>query len=182
MLWPILLALLCCTAASASDLTVRIDGDTAGAVVVLSAESGAVQRAVDEDGDGIVVISAPAGEYEVTVELGGRRASHRVSLPQAGTIDLIYHPVEDGGTFVIAQQAFAEDIVVTARKREENLQEVPLSVTAFTDSDIEQRSMRDLSSVARYTPNLDFGTGGFASEITQATVYIRGVGQIDPAI
>ncbi len=181
-MWSVLLPLLYCAAASASDLTVRIDGGEAGAVVVLSAENGASQRAVDEDGDGIVVISAPAGEYEVAIELGDHRASHRVSLPRTGTMDLVYHPGADGGTFVMAQQAFADDIVVTARKREENLQEVPLSVTAFTDSDIEQRSMRDLSSVARYTPNLDFGTGGFASEITQATVYIRGVGQIDPAI
>ena len=163
-------------------MTVQIHGSDNEAVVTLATEAGITHRAVDEDGDGTLVLSAPAGEYEVTIELGDRSATHVVSLSRVGMTNLVYTSDAQGGTFSVVQEAFAEDIVVTARRREENPQEIPLSVSVFTDTDIEERSMRDLASIAHYTPNLDFGTGGFASEITQATVYIRGVGQIDPAI
>jgi outer membrane receptor protein involved in Fe transport len=49
-----------------------------------------------------------------------------------------------------------EEIIVTARKREESLQSVPLSVTAFTSDAIESRSLRNLSEIAQLTPGLSF--------------------------
>lgn len=49
-----------------------------------------------------------------------------------------------------------EEIVVTARKREESLQSVPLSVAAFTSEAIEKRSLRNLAEVAQLTPGLSF--------------------------
>ncbi len=80
-------------------------------------------------------------------------------------------------------QEFEDSIVVTARKREEDVQKIPISITAFTADAIEERSLKDLSDLADYTPNLDFSTtGGFGDQTHQATVYIRGVGQIDTAV
>jgi outer membrane receptor protein involved in Fe transport len=52
--------------------------------------------------------------------------------------------------------AAIEEIVVTARKREETLQSVPLSVAAFTSDAIEDRSLRNLSEIAQLTPGLSF--------------------------
>ena len=59
------------------------------------------------------------------------------------------------------QEAFAdlEEIVVTARKREESLQEIPLTVTAFDSAAIERNRIQDIIDVAKYTPGLTFDEG-----------------------
>jgi len=47
-----------------------------------------------------------------------------------------------------------EEIVVTSRKREETLQEIPLSVTTFTAVDLAEIGAVDTSSISQLTPNL----------------------------
>ncbi len=58
-----------------------------------------------------------------------------------------------------------EEIIVTARKREENLQEIPLSVSAFTEEALEERGITSLQDIADFTPGFDFadafGRAGF---------------------
>jgi len=49
-----------------------------------------------------------------------------------------------------------EEIIVTARKRAEKLQDVPISITAFTADAIEQRGIESVYDIARLTPNLSF--------------------------
>jgi iron complex outermembrane recepter protein len=74
-----------------------------------------------------------------------------------------------------------EEITVTARKREENLQQVPVSVTAVTTADLEARSVASLSDVAHSVPNINFQQvviGGSADSV----IYIRGIGQSDTVI
>ena len=56
---------------------------------------------------------------------------------------------------VSAQQAL-DEIVVSARKREENLQEVPLSVTVFTPETMRERNIQTVYDVATFTPNFSF--------------------------
>jgi outer membrane receptor protein involved in Fe transport len=50
-----------------------------------------------------------------------------------------------------------EEVVVTARKREESLQDVPLPVTALSEADIANRQVTSLDDVAKFTPGLVFG-------------------------
>ena len=54
-----------------------------------------------------------------------------------------------------------EEIIVTARKREEKLQDLPMSVTAIDTEAMERLGIRDLKDVTLYTPgvNLDSGFG-----------------------
>ena len=52
--------------------------------------------------------------------------------------------------------AALEEIVVTARKRDESLQEVPIAVSAFSIEDIANRGIRGVDDVARYSPGLSF--------------------------
>ena len=59
---------------------------------------------------------------------------------------------------VNAQNAL-EEIVVTARKREESLQEIPLSISVFNSDALERYHITDLKSVAEYTPGLTFDQG-----------------------
>ncbi|MBM4224629.1 MAG: hypothetical protein FJ167_07525, partial [Gammaproteobacteria bacterium] len=45
-----------------------------------------------------------------------------------------------------------EEIVVTARKREESLQDVPIAVTAFSAEDISNRQVNSLDDIAKFAP------------------------------
>ncbi len=79
--------------------------------------------------------------------------------------------------------SFGEEMVVTARRREENLRRVPISITALTGTDLAMRSVGDLSELSELVPNLDVATGGgFGDQTSDAAVFIRGVGQKDTAI
>jgi iron complex outermembrane recepter protein len=71
-----------------------------------------------------------------------------------------------------------EEIIVTARKREERLQDTPISITAFSAQDIEARSIHELSDIGAFTPNMEI-TPGAVNGGNSAQVFIRGVGQLD---
>ncbi len=72
------------------------------------------------------------------------------------------------------------EIVVTARKREESLQDTPISITAFTGESLERQQIDQLDSIASATPNMMFDNStGFAGSNSAAAVYIRGIGQVD---
>lgn len=71
-----------------------------------------------------------------------------------------------------AQEPVLEEIVVTAQKREERLQDVPLSVSAMSAEELEASGITRLDDIARYTPGLFFETIGIA----RPQVYIRGIG------
>lgn len=69
-------------------------------------------------------------------------------------------------------------ITVTARKRAETLQEVPVAVTAFTADSLDKLNVEDLSDLDAQVPNLTiYAARGSSSTVT---AYIRGVGQSDP--
>jgi len=71
-----------------------------------------------------------------------------------------------------------EGITVTARKREETLQDVPIAVTAFTPDRLETLNVEDLGDLAAQVPNTTiYAARGSSSTVT---AYIRGVGQSDP--
>ena len=73
-----------------------------------------------------------------------------------------------------------EEIVVTARKIEERLQDTPVSVTAITAEMFDERGAEQITSVADLTPNMNFSTAGQVSGSgSAAVVFIRGVGQND---
>ena len=59
-----------------------------------------------------------------------------------------------------AQELGLEEIVVTARKREENLQDLPLTVTALTNEDIYERGVTSILDLADYTPGFYTETVG----------------------
>lgn len=50
-------------------------------------------------------------------------------------------------------------IVVTARKQEETLQDIPLPITAFSAEALESRDINDVTNLSDFTPGLDFDSG-----------------------
>jgi outer membrane receptor protein involved in Fe transport len=57
-----------------------------------------------------------------------------------------------------ANDAVLEEVVVTARKREESLQDVPIAVTALSGDTIEERNINNLSDLALFTPGFSYTT------------------------
>jgi outer membrane receptor protein involved in Fe transport len=53
-----------------------------------------------------------------------------------------------------------EEIVVTATRREENISKVPISITALTQDDLDQKGIRDFSEMVRFTPGVSIDTSG----------------------
>jgi len=59
----------------------------------------------------------------------------------------------------IAQEAMLEEIIVTARKREESVQDIPIAVSAFTADDIRELGLLSVDDIALYTPGFSFQSG-----------------------
>ena len=68
-----------------------------------------------------------------------------------------------------------ECLVVTAHRRDERLQDVALSITAFTAADIERRDLRDLHDIAQETSGLVYER--YANSGLSSATVIRGMGQ-----
>lgn len=87
------------------------------------------------------------------------------------------------GVTVQAQSTSAstlEEVVVTARKRAESLQETPIAVTAFSADELEAASVNNLMDLGAYAPNVSMATGQNGSGgANNGQIYIRGVGQSD---
>ncbi|MEQ8736116.1 MAG: TonB-dependent receptor [Rhodospirillaceae bacterium] len=59
-----------------------------------------------------------------------------------------------------AQQVALEEIVVTARKRAESLQEIPVAISAFSASQLENLGFDNLTDVSQFTPGLEYNQQG----------------------
>jgi iron complex outermembrane recepter protein len=70
------------------------------------------------------------------------------------------------------------EIVVTARRRSEVLQDVPIAVTAYSGEQLERQGAIDITDVSDTTPNVNLETSRGTN--TTLTAFIRGVGQQDP--
>ncbi|MCB2064273.1 MAG: TonB-dependent receptor, partial [Novosphingobium sp.] len=59
-----------------------------------------------------------------------------------------------GSDAIEQQRSGVTDIVVTARRREENLQDTPVSVTAVNSAIIEERGIENFVDISKITPNV----------------------------
>ncbi|MEY2972428.1 MAG: TonB-dependent receptor [Gammaproteobacteria bacterium] len=73
-----------------------------------------------------------------------------------------------------------EEVVVTASKKEESLQEAPIAITALTESTIEDLNITSLTDVQSMSPNVHILRA--PSNNTSSTITIRGNGTMNPAI
>ncbi|MDH3622068.1 MAG: TonB-dependent receptor, partial [Gammaproteobacteria bacterium] len=95
-------------------------------------------------------------------------------LPAAGLLTL--------PSAVVAQDegadGYLDEITVTARRREESLQEVPIAVSAFSGEQLEEIGIVDITALTNQAPNIQLEVSRATN--TTLTAYIRGVGQQDP--
>ncbi len=71
-----------------------------------------------------------------------------------------------------------EEVVVTARRRSENLQDVPIAVTAISGDALTLRGSQDITELAQSIPSVTLEPSRATN--TTLTAFIRGVGQQDP--
>ena len=64
-----------------------------------------------------------------------------------------------------------EEVIVTAQKRVENLQDVPISVAAVTSEKLEKAGIENIEDLTAYLPNIHFTETGFSTQVR-----IRGIG------
>ena len=83
---------------------------------------------------------------------------------------------QQGSTPAKAKQL--DQVVVTARKRAETLQDVPIAVSAFTGEDLRTQNVQNLGDLQGKVPSLQIYAARGSN--TTLTAYIRGVGQADP--
>lgn len=73
-----------------------------------------------------------------------------------------------------------EEIIVTARKRAENLQETPVAITAMNAGMLEARQINNVAQVAKFAPNVNIQpVANISGSSASLTAFIRGVGQTD---
>lgn len=74
-------------------------------------------------------------------------------------------------------QAALEEVVVTAQRREQNLQDVGISVTAFSEEMVRNMGFENTVDVTQMTPNLNYTTP--QADSSQVNFFLRGVGLND---
>ena len=72
---------------------------------------------------------------------------------------------------LLAQTAQLEEVVVTAQKRAENLQDTPIAISAVTGDALERLNIDDIGAIAAANPSLVYSEAG-----GEAQLYIRGIG------
>jgi iron complex outermembrane receptor protein len=93
-------------------------------------------------------------------------------------------PAQTAATGAAAQAEAAaggagiQEVVVTARRRTENLQDVPLTVSAVTAETIQNFGVTNIEDLTSFVPNLKISQDRATS--STINIYIRGVGQSDP--
>lgn len=116
-------------------------------------------------------MSAIASRGRLSFAIAGIIASGAVATQPAQAAE---QTAEQAG----AHEFAIENVVVTARRREESLQDVPVAITALTADQLLSQNVRTLEDMTAYAPNIKVNAGRATSSTINA--YIRGVGQNDP--
>lgn len=75
-----------------------------------------------------------------------------------------------------------DQIIITAQKREENLQDVPITGTAFSGETLERAGLDDIAQVGNFVPNVQIDNTSPFSGANSLVAFIRGIGQSDFAL
>ena len=102
----------------------------------------------------------------VTIDKARRVARHRTR-----TVSVVASAAEPGGDVLI------EEVLVTAQKRTENVQDVPASVSVFDSGRVQQLHATTILDYAAYIPGLNVSSGGSPG---QTMITLRGIAPVGP--
>lgn len=92
------------------------------------------------------------------------------ALPLYGVMTTIVYAQDQDEE--VANEAFTDEIRVTARMRDERLQDVPVAVTALTEEQIRERGIEGVADYVKYIPNVSFDNA-----LSQSTNFLTIRGQ-----
>ncbi|WP_235209731.1 TonB-dependent receptor plug domain-containing protein [Sphingobium sp. Ant17] len=108
---------------------------------------------------------------KVTQRLSGSSMIGLIATLAAAHLAPAY--AQDAATAAVEGNNASTDIVVTAQKRAERLQDVPLAVTAVSADTLSNRQINDSASLVQAVPSLTFQQGATP---TNSSFRIRGIG------
>jgi iron complex outermembrane receptor protein len=98
----------------------------------------------------------------------------------AGAASAVAQDAPAGSTAPSAEAGGLQEIVVTAERRSENIQSVPIAVSAFTAEQLQSRNLTDVHTLGAVTPGVNLDAGApFSGDRSVLSASIRGVGQDD---
>jgi outer membrane receptor protein involved in Fe transport len=100
---------------------------------------------------------------------GRRWISVRVALPLAAAVGTALHAPQSPAQEQTAEPRVLEEITVTAQRREQSLQDVPIAISVLGSSDIERLNAADVRDLQFATPNLVV----VSSNAVRLTVLVR---------
>ncbi|MBY0421640.1 MAG: TonB-dependent receptor plug domain-containing protein, partial [Parvularculaceae bacterium] len=74
----------------------------------------------------------------------------------------------------VLAQSIENEIVVTAQRQEQSVQDVPIAVSAFGGEDLQDRQLESFQDIQFNIPNFAFSK----SQFTGSTIVLRGIGQL----
>ena len=108
-----------------------------------------------------------------------RRAAIAIALFPLFHVPVLADTNQTAGTTDPGAQPI-ENIVVTARRREESLQDVPIAITAMSGAELEARQIYAMDQLGAVVPNLQFDKAAPSSGSSSVgQIFIRGIGQAD---
>ena len=100
--------------------------------------------------------------------------NYRSLIAAAATAALV------AGASVVQAQGEIEEVIVTAQKRAENVQDVPIAITAYTSDTLQKKNLTDVTRLSALTPNVNLDGGSpFSGDSSVLSASIRGIGQDD---
>lgn len=105
------------------------------------------------------------------------RLSASVATLALMSLPSVVHAQEAAGK---SADAGVGEIVVTAQKRAQNVQDVPIAITAMGEAQLQQRGITNITQMSNFTPSVQIDRASpFAGSSTIMSAYIRGIGQND---
>jgi iron complex outermembrane receptor protein len=143
-----------------------------------------IQILAARDDVGDQEVTALKGEYEPREALRRMLAATdlRIASDDGRTVTLVQAP--QGGSASDGADGTVEALIVTAQKREEDIQDVPIAISAFTQEQLDRSQVAGGPDLMTQVPNFTFTKTNFSSY----SIQIRGIGTqaisatVDPAV
>ena len=138
---------------------------TCRAGLISSASVGALILAA-----GAILVPAEASAQAVQTQSADDPSAHSTNKTPAGDPRAVTPEAPPSGP-VASKPSNDADIVVTAQRRTERLQDVPVSVEVVSSEAVKAQNLTNLESVSEISPSVHIGTGNLSDQL-----YIRGIG------
>lgn len=145
---------------------------TGAATVTLTGPDGSTITQTTTTGD-LALAPKSAGPHTISITVGGKTMTGDIIIPETGQVRIIFNPTSS--TPFESYVAAVAAVTVTAQRVEENLQKIPVAVTAFDSRQLEIKQITNVQQASYSTPNLWMEKNTGTSSGSRAA--IRGVGE-----